>query len=149
MKLDLPKKDVWAGLMLIVVGSAAMFIASGYRFGSALRMGPGFFPTLLGAMLIVFGICIMMQGLRSSERIQENLSIRALILLPLSLVIFGLLIETTGFIPSIVALIFLSAAAGKEFKIVEVLFLTVVLTVASTALFIWGLELPYPMIKGL
>ena len=148
MKLDLPKKDVWAGLMLIVVGGAAMFIASGYRFGSALRMGPGFFPTLLGAMLVIFGICIMVQGLRSSERIQENLSIRALLLLPLALVIFGLLMKIAGFIPSIVALIFISAASGTEFKITEVLLLTVVLTIASTALFIWGLELPYPMIKG-
>jgi hypothetical protein len=47
-----------------------------------------------------------------------------------------------------VALVFLSAASGREFKFVEVLLLTALLTVASAALFIWGLGLPYPLIKG-
>ena len=71
MKMELRNnKDFWAGMMLIGIGAAAMFIARDYRFGSALRMGPGFFPTILGGILIVFGICIMAVGLRSGEKIQ-------------------------------------------------------------------------------
>ena len=149
MKIELRKnKDFWAGIMLIAIGAAAMFIARGYRFGSALRMGPGFFPTILSVTLIVFGICITAVGLRSGEKIQGSLSLRALIMLPLSLVLFGILMELAGFIPALVALVFVSAASGREFKIVEVLLLTVVMTGASAALFIWGLGLPYPLIKG-
>ena len=45
-------------------------------------------------------------------------------------------------------LIFGSAAAGTEFKFVEVLLLSVLLTAFSVALFIWGLGLPYPLIIG-
>ena len=142
-------KDFWAGLMLIGIGAAAMFIARNYRFGNALRMGPGFFPTFLGGILIAFGICIMAVGLRSSEKIQGPLSFRAVIMLPLSLILFGILMEWVGFVPALVVLVFVSAASGREFKFVEVLLLTVVLTVASVALFIWGLGLPYPLIKGL
>ena len=142
-------KDFWAGLMLIGIGAAAMFIARNYRFGSALRMGPGFFPTVLGGILIAFGICIMAVGLRSSEKIQGPLSFRAVIMLPLSLILFGILMEWVGFVPALVVLVFVSAASGREFKFVEVLLLTVVLTVASVALFIWGLGLPYPLVKGL
>ena len=57
MKLALANnKDVWAGLMLIAIGAAAIFVARSYPFGTALRMGPGFFPVVLGGLLIVFGL---------------------------------------------------------------------------------------------
>jgi hypothetical protein len=149
MKLVLLKnKDFWAGMMLVGIGAVAMFIARDYRFGSALRMGPGFFPAILSGILIAFGVCIMAVGLRSGEKIQDRLSLRALVLLPLSLLLFGILMERAGFIPAMVVLVFVSAAAGREFRFVEVLLLTVTLTVASAALFIWGLGLPYPLIKG-
>jgi hypothetical protein len=141
-------KDFWAGMMLIGTGAAAMVIARNYRFGSALRMGPGFFPTLLGGILIAFGLCIMAMGLRRNEKIQGPLSLRAMILLPLSLVLFGILMKLAGFIPAVGVLVFVSAASGREFKFVEVLLLAVVLTGVSVALFIWGLRLPYPLIKG-
>lgn len=141
-------KDFWAGMMLVGFGAAAMFIARDYRFGSALRMGPGFFPIILSGILIAFGVCIMAVGLRSGEKIQGGLSLRALIMLPLSLVLFGLLMEKAGFLPALAVLVFGSAASGREFKFAEVLLLTALLTVASAALFIWGLGLPYPLIKG-
>jgi len=144
----LKNKDFWAGIMFIGFGAAAMFIARDYRFGSAMRMGPGFFPTILGGILIAFGVCIMAAGLRHGERIQERLSIRALVLLPLSLVLFGLLMNWAGFIPAIMVLIFMSALAGREFRFLEVLMLTGILVVAAVALFIWGLGLPFPLLKG-
>jgi hypothetical protein len=149
MKLELHNnKDFWAGIMLISIGAAAMFIARGYRFGSALRMGPGFFPMVLSGILVLFGMAIMVTGLVSKEKIKESLSVRALILLPLALILFGILMNFAGFIPAVVMLVFVSAGAGKEFKITEVLLLTVALTVLAVALFIWGLSLPYPLIKG-
>jgi hypothetical protein len=149
MKMELRKnKDFWAGMMLIVVGVAALFIAREYRFGSALRMGPGFFPAILSGILIAFGVCIVAVGLRSGEKIQGSLSLRALVLLPFSLILFGILMDLAGFIPALAVLVFVSAASGKEFKLIEVLLLTAILTLASWALFIWGLGLPYPLIKG-
>ena len=149
MKLKLlNNKDFWAGMLLINIGAAAMVIARGYRFGSALRMGPGFFPMILSGLLILFGVAIMVTGLVSKERLQQRLSIRALILLPLALILFGILMNSAGFIPSIAVLVLVSAAAGSEFKLWEVLLLTVALTFLSLGLFIWGLELPYPLIVG-
>ena len=149
MKSALGKnKDFWAGMMLIAIGAAALFIARDYRFGSALRMGPGFFPTILSLILIAFGVCITAVSLRSGKKIEGNLSLRAFLLLPLSLVLFGVLMDLAGFIPALAVLVFISAASGKEFKWGEVLLLTIVLTLASTALFILGLGLPYPLIKG-
>jgi hypothetical protein len=149
MKLEIRNnKDFWAGMMFIVIGAAAIFIARGYPRGTTLRMGPGFFPSLLGAVLILFGIYIMVKGLCSKLKIQYRWSLRALILVPLSMLLFGILMEHVGLLPALVVLIFGSAAAGREFKFVEVLLLTVLLTVLSVAIFIWGLDLPYSLIKG-
>ncbi len=141
-------RDFWAGVMFMGTGAMAMFIARDYAFGSTLRMGPGYFPSMLGGVLILFGIAIMVKGLRKSEKIRGNWSVRALIVLPLSLAVFGILMEKAGFLPAMVALVFGSAAAGREFKWVEVLLCTIVLTVISVALFIWGLGLPYALMKG-
>jgi uncharacterized membrane protein len=142
-------RDFWAGLMFAGIGAAAMFIARNYPFGSTLRMGPGYFPRVLGGILLLFGIYVMVRGLRSNEKIEGNWSIRALIVLPLAMVLFGILMSIFGFIPALVTLIFSSAAASREFKFVEVLLLTLLLTTLSVAMFIWGLGLPYPLTKFL
>jgi hypothetical protein len=141
-------KDVWAGLLLIATGAAALLIARNYPFGSSLRMGPGYFPVMLGALLIVFGLAILASGLRGTERIGGSWSPRALILLPLALVLFGMFMAHGGFVPAMMALIFVSALASGEFNFVEVLLFSLGLTALSVAVFIWGLGLPYALITG-
>jgi len=144
----LASKDFWGGVMLIAIGIAAIVIAKDYPFGTALRMGPGYFPVMLGAILVLFGLYLGVKGVLSSDRIAGNWSLRALVIVPLSLILFGVLMDHAGFIPAIVVLIFGSAAAGTEFKLVEVALLTIVLTVFCIAVFIWGLGLPYPLLAG-
>ena len=145
----LNNKDVWAGLMLIGIGAAAVLIARNYPFGTALRMGPGYFPVILGGLLIVFGLAILAYGLRTREKIAGSWSLRALIILPLSLVLFGVLMEHAGFVPAMMVLIFGSATASTEFKFAEVLLFSIGLTALSVAVFVWGLGLPYQLITGL
>ena len=141
-------KDFWAGVMLIATGVASIFIARDYPFGSTVRMGPGYFPSILGAILALFGLYVMATGLCMGEKIGLRCSLRALIVLPLALLAFGILMTSAGFIPALAVLIFGSASAGREFKLVEVLLLTLIVTGLSVAIFIWGLGLPYPLIKG-
>lgn len=142
-------RDFFAGLLYIATGVAAMWIARDYPFGTALRMGPGYFPTVLGGLMIAFGVAVLLMGVKNNEKIKGGWSIRALVILPLSAVVFGVLMEEAGFIPALAALIPASAAAGKEFKWVEIILLTIGLIILSLAIFIWGLGLPYPLIKGL
>jgi hypothetical protein len=146
----LERKDFWSGVMLIVVGGGAMFIARNYQFGSSLRMGPGYFPVILSAALVIFGVYFVLQGLRAgAEKLEGTWSIRALIIVPISLVVFGLLIDRAGFIPAMLALIIISAAASKEFRLVEVLLFAAFLTAMCVAVFIWALGLPYELITGI
>jgi hypothetical protein len=147
MKLGLSKnKDLWAGAMLIATGAATMIIARNYAFGTTLRMGPGYFPTVLGGILILFGLYLVVSGLRSNDEIQGSWPPRAMIVLPLALVLFGVLMTHAGFLPALLVLIFGSALAGPQFRLVEVLLLSAALSVVSVALFVWGLGLPYPLI---
>jgi hypothetical protein len=149
MKFDWrSNRDFFAGLMYIITGAVAMWMARDYPFGSALRMGPGYFPTVLSGIMIVFGIYVVALGIRNNEKIAGNWSIRALIVLPLATVVFGWLMEEVGFIPAMLALIPLSAAAGKDFNWLEIVLLTIGLTIFCWAGFIYGLGLPYPLIKG-
>jgi hypothetical protein len=146
----LERKDFWSGLMLIAIGGGAVFIARNYQFGSSLRMGPGYFPTILGGALVMFGVYFIIQGLRAgAEKLEGSLSLRALIILPLSLVLFGLLIDRAGFIPAMLALIIGSATASTQFRLVEVLIFAVFMTAMCVIVFIWALGLPYELITGI
>jgi Tripartite tricarboxylate transporter TctB family len=141
-------KRFLSGLMFLGIGGVAIYIAQDYPMGSALRMGPGYFPIVLGGIMGLFGIYEMILGVMKPDPVKGNWSIRALIILPLAAVIFGIMMENFGFIPALIALIFASAAASREFKFLEVLMSAVVITIASVGVFIYGLGLPYPLFSG-
>ena len=66
MKVDLRKsEDFLAGLLFILIGGLAIVIARNYPMGSAMRMGPGYFPTVLGGLLCLFGIYLFVRGVLS------------------------------------------------------------------------------------
>ena len=140
--MNTANKDFWAGLSLIVIGAVSLFIASGYPMGTSLRMGAGYFPVVLSALLVLFGVTLILRAMASADSITGTWSLRALVILPLALVLFGLLVDRAGFIPAMFVLIFGSALAGSEFRLVEVLALAVGLTAVCVAVFIWGLGLP-------
>jgi hypothetical protein len=137
-------QDFFAGLMFIVIGLLAVVIAQkNYPLGTGLRMGPGYFPVMLGGVLIVFGLYVMVRGLIRGEKIKGIWGIRPLILITLGVVAFGFVMDHLGMVPALFVLFFISALGGHEFKFKEVLILTVVMTVASWVIFIYSLGLPY------
>jgi hypothetical protein len=149
MKVELSNnKQFLSGLMFLGIGAVSIFIAQDYPMGSALRMGPGYFPIVLGGIIGIFGIYELVKGLLKPEAVQGNWSLRALIILPLAAVVFGVLMEYAGFIPAMIALMMLSALSSNEFKFWEQLALAIGLTIASVGLFIYGLGLPYPLLTG-
>lgn len=138
-------QDFWSGVMLIVVGMTAIVIARDYPFGTALRMGPGYFPTILGGILALFGLFFVARALRSTDKIEPGWSLRALIVIPVSLVLFGIMMTYAGFVPALMVLIFGSALATTEFRAIEALLLTIGLTFGCVVVFIWALGLPYQL----
>ncbi len=138
-------RDALAGLLFIALGVIGFVVALSYSFGSLGDMGPGFFPRVLSFILIGFGIVTLVKGLRFRVQLEGNWNWLALILLVTALVGFGWLMEHVGLLPALFVLIFVSALAGREFKLVETLILIVVLSFMAVAIFIWGLGLPYSL----
>lgn len=138
-------RDFLAGMLFLLIGGIGFYMALSYPFGTLEKMGPGYFPRVLSAILVIFGLVTLVRGLRSGERVQGTWGWFPLAMLVASLVAFGFLIEHVGLIPALVAMFFISAYAGKEARFLEVLGLTVVMCIAATAIFIWGLKLPYPL----
>jgi hypothetical protein len=144
MKTELShNKDLLAGLLMIGVGSIALYVALDYPFGSALRMGPGYFPRVLAGILIAFGVYVGLRGLRSGEKVAGIWGWKALAYITASLVVFGWLMERVGLILSLVVLFFLAALAGHQFKWKEVSILASVMILFAYGVFIYGLGLPY------
>jgi len=149
MKTPLTRnRDFLAGLMFIFVGGGAMFMSKDYPFGSALRMGPGYFPSVLGGLVILGGIVVLIQGLVTKTPITRTWSVRALIILPAAAWIFGILMEKAGFVPAIFVLTIIAALSSPEFHWKEQAVLAGSLTLGCVLLFIWGLGLPYPLFAG-
>ena len=140
--------DILSGIMFIGVGGIGMYIARDYPFGSALRMGPGYFPTVLGGIMVAMGIYTLLMGLKRQEKIKRTWSVRALIILPITTFVFGVMMEYLGFVPAVIVLSILAATASPEFHWLEQLVLAAGLTVGCVALFIYGIGLPYPLFAG-
>lgn len=136
-------KDFLAGLLMIAIAAVAFYLALDYPFGSALRMGPGYFPRVLAGIFMAFGVYIMIRGLKTGEKVQGVWGWKALALITASLWIFGWLMDRIGLIPSLVAMFFVAAPAGHEFRFREVLILATFMIVFAWAVFIYGLGLPY------
>jgi hypothetical protein len=139
----LDNKDFFAGLLMIGIGAIAFYMALDYPFGSALRMGPGYFPRVLAGILIAFGIYVGLRGLRTGEKVEGIWGWKALAYVTAAFVAFGWLMDQVGMIPSLVVLFFVAALAGHEFKFKEVVILATVMILFAYGVFIYGLGLPY------
>lgn len=139
------QEDFWAGVLFMSFGALAIYLALDYPFGTAARMGPGYFPTWLGIGMLLLGLAIAISGLRFAGPPVHRFNFKAILLIGVGFVIFGWSIDHIGFIPAMIALIILAALAGSEFRVKEVIILTIVLIIGCWALFIKGLELPFPL----
>jgi hypothetical protein len=134
-------KDFFAGLMFVAFGGAAVWMAQAYPFGSAARMGPAYFPTLVGALLIILGILVTIRSLALRDKNPGRFHFKPPALVLGSMVLFGLTLERLGLTFAIFVLVVLSSLGGNEFRLRGVLFLAATLAAGSFFVFIYGLGL--------
>lgn len=144
----LDNKDFLAGLLFLIFGALTIYFARDYPMGWIERMGPGYFPTVLGGILCFFGLYVMIRGILTGERVQGPWGWRPLLLVTLSIVIFGYTLEKLGLVPALLLLFFVAALGGREFRFTEVAILAVVMSAFAAGIFIYGLKLPYPLFGG-
>jgi hypothetical protein len=142
-------QDVLAGVLFLLIGLGAVAGARDYEMGTAMRMGPAYFPTVLGWVLYAFGAFLLLRGIARGGGAAVTWGWKPLAFVTLSMLLFGFVITRLGLIPALVAMFFVCAAAGREFRIGEVLVLTAVMSAFAVGVFVYALKLPFPLVAGL
>lgn len=150
------QKDFFSGLMFMAAGIAFASGATRYTVGEAARMGPGYFPLVLGVLLASIGLVVTFGALVLESEDGGRIGAaawRPLVFIIGANVVFGILlaglpplrIPAMGLIVAIYALTFIAALAGDEFRWKEVAVLGTVLAAGSYLAFVVLLKLQFPV----
>lgn len=139
-------KDFWAGAIYVALGLATVLIGLRYSFGSGARMGPGYFPTVLGYMLAVLGSASILRSfIRHGEPI-DAWAVKPMLLVVGSTGLFGAILPGAGLVLALLALTLMSAAASQHFGFDLRAALGLVVLIGLCALvFVVGLGVPMPL----
>lgn len=135
-------KDFAAGMLFVAIGAAALFIGADYRLGTLLNMGPGYFPRIIGILLLGLGVIVALTSLRVQGGPLEAWRLRPLVLVLGAIVAFGWMLERFGLFAAIGGLILLSGFAQTGRRFWEIPVLIGVLGLVAWLVFILGLGLP-------
>ena len=145
--------DVVAGALFIVLGLAFAIGALGYELGTAVRMGPGYVPFVLGALLTLLGAALVGTGLLRRERPEDeaaeargDVPWRAIVLILAAVLIFGAGIEPLGIVPILLATTFVAAIADRRTSLRDAALISVGLTVLCVLVFVVLLQLRLPLL---
>jgi hypothetical protein len=150
------QKDFFGGLLFTVIGGAFAYGASTYQVGDAARMGPGYFPLLLGIILAVMGAVVILQSLIKGHPDGDPIgkwAFKPLLFVLGANVAFGALLVGLpsiglpgfGLVVAIFALVIIASLAGDTFNLKEVLVLAAILSVGSYLAFVKLLALQFPV----
>lgn len=146
------QRDFWAGMLYVIVGGGFAIGATNYTIGDAARMGPGYFPLMVGILMAALGAIIVFRSLVIQTPDGDPIgkwAWKPLVYIILANFLFGILlggvpslgIPSMGVIIAIIVLTLVAALAGREFRLGEVVILAIILAAGSWAVFVWGLNL--------
>lgn len=138
-------KDFWSGLLFLGVGSAAVLLAQKYPLGTALKMGPGYFPTALGAMLALVGLIAIGRSFIRPGSAIEPFHLKLLIAVTGGTILFGVLVRGAGLAVAVPVLVLATAVVSVYFRWRPALLLAGGLAIFSSLLFVKALGLPIPI----
>ena len=141
MRIRSPR-DFWAGLLFIAIGAGFIALASQYRLGVPSRMGPAYFPIIIGSLLSLLGVAICGRALVRDGPPIDTMALRPLGITLLSVVLFGLALARLGLVVAIVTLVLVGALADRDARPLEIVLLAVFLAAFSVVVFVVVLGLP-------
>jgi len=144
MRIRAPK-DFWSGVMFCGFAVVGILAARGYSLGTAGKMGPGYFPLLLGGVLGMLGAILIGRSLILDGEPLPRMHALPLAVIAVAVCLFGVLIEPFGLIAALAVLTLVSAWAGPQFRWNEAVALAAALTAFSIGVFVYALGLPLPI----
>ena len=140
-------KDILAGGIFVVLGVAFATGSLAYEIGSPLEMGPGYYPLVLGGLLVAFGLAIVVKGfIAGTGEPIGDVDWRAVALVSAALLFFGLTVRGLGLIGALFGASLLGALGRSATSIREVLLIAVGLTALSVVVFVVALQLRLPLL---
>ena len=139
-------KDFWSGILFLAVGSAAVLFGRTHPMGTAMRMGPAYFPTVLGSLLALIGLAVLLRALVRSGSPVGQFAFRKVVMVLGATALFGLLLRPMGLAGALAVLVVMSAYASQYFRWSVALALAAGLAVGSSIVFVKLLGLPIPIL---
>ncbi|HWT31392.1 MAG TPA: tripartite tricarboxylate transporter TctB family protein [Propylenella sp.] len=135
-------RDLAAGLIFIAFGLAFAIAASRYQIGTAFRMGPGYFPIVLGGLLVLLGIMVAVEGVLAGEDTPIGaVPWKALVLILGSIIFFGVTVRGLGLVPSLFVTVLMAAFASRRTTALTALLIAIGLTIGCVLIFVEALGL--------
>ena len=146
-------RSLFAGLLFVVAGLAGAGIGSGYAIGSAMRMGAGYFPLLVGLGLALIGVLVALRSVAveggdhdDAPAQPEEVALRAALSIGGAVLAFAWLVPTLGLLLATVGMTLISGLARRQARLPELLLLSLVLAAFAGLVFAWGLGLNLPVL---
>jgi len=109
-------KDFWTGFIYLFVGSGALIISRDYDMGTAVKMGPAYFPILLSVLLMIIGIISVLRSFFKSGSPIGVVAWKGLVLIVASTLLFGMIVRGAGLILALPLLVVVSALGSNRFR---------------------------------
>ena len=140
--------DFWCGLLFVAVGIAVVVLAQNYRIGTAARMGPGYFPTMLGSLLALLGVSLSVPAFVTSGDGVQRFHLRPLLFVLLGVATFGVTLPYLGFAAAVIVLVVVSGFANPDLRPMETAAVAAFLVIFSILIFVVLLGLPIRLWPG-
>ena len=137
-------QDLGAGAVFVLIGLAGLYFGRELAFGTAARMGPGYFPILLCVLILAIGIIVAIRGLTTEGPPIEPVQLRPIAMIVAAILIFGVLIDVVGLVLTALLLTVFAAYARREVKLTETILLGAGLAAFTVAVFVYLLGQPLP-----
>jgi hypothetical protein len=144
-------KDYLGGILIVLFGLVSAIEGSHYGLGKLANMGPGFYPVVIGGLMIIFGAIIVAQGLgRGNMASEEELrpEWRGWACICGSLVAFIVVVAYGGLLPATFAIVFISAMGDKTMTVRAAAITSIIMCAVALVVFRWLLEVQIPIVRG-
>ena len=142
------QRDFGAGVMYILIGLFFAIVATRYQYGTAAKMGPGYFPFWLGMLMAAMGLLVLVRSLGAKATIEAipKFNFKVIGLITGSIILYGILLPKMGFIVAVLVLVMIASSASTEFSWKVALINAVVLIAFTYSVFVIGLKLQFPLL---
>lgn len=142
------RQDLIGGLLSMAFGGFVLDHALNYPMGSALRMGPGFFPAVLAGLIIVLGSALALHGFKGEiARPLVMIRLGPFAAIAVAVAVFALSLERFGLAPATIALVVISSLGTPRWRPVRAVVLALAMTAAVYVIFIIILQMPFVLLN--